>query len=144
MTGSLPAPYDAGAPARGAQSPRSRGVALALAIAGGFCGLHRFYVGRPGTGVLMVVTLGGLGFWWLYDIVLVAAGELRDGRGRRVARWEAGDEPRSAPDDPVAFQVQDLAGEVDVLRAEVSELAERLDFAERMLAQQREQRGLQP
>ena len=42
-------------------SKRSRGLALGLSVFGGFCGLHRFYVGKVGTGVAMILTLGGCG-----------------------------------------------------------------------------------
>jgi hypothetical protein len=78
----------------------------------------------------MAVTLGGLGVWWLYDLIVVAAGDFRDAGGRRVSRWDPGvGDTRST---------ELLAQEVDALRAEVGELAERLDFAERLLAQPRD------
>ena len=111
-------------------SDKSRGVATALAAMLGPFGAHRFYVGKTGTGALMAVTLGGLGVWWLYDLIVVAAGDFRDAEGRRVSRWdpEVGDAPGS----------EALAQDVDALRAEVAELAERLDFAERLLAQPRD------
>jgi TM2 domain len=111
-------------------SEKSRGVATVLAALLGPFGAHRFYVGKHQTGALMCVTLGGLGVWYLYDLIVVAAGDFRDADGRRVSRW-----------DPEAGQVQNteaLAQEVDVLRAEVAELAERVDFAERLLAQPRD------
>mgnify|MGYP000747754787 CR=1 FL=1 len=38
---------------------------------GGF-GAHRFYVGKMGTAVLQIVTLGGLGIWVLIDLILIA------------------------------------------------------------------------
>ncbi|MEZ0335194.1 MAG: NINE protein [Gemmatimonadales bacterium] len=44
-------------------SERSRGVTLALAAILGPFGAHRFYVGKNGTGMLMLGTLGGLGVW---------------------------------------------------------------------------------
>jgi hypothetical protein len=111
-------------------SDKSRGIATALAAVLGPFGAHRFYVGKTGSGALMAVTLGGLGVWWLYDLIVVAAGDFRDAEGRRISQWdpEAG-ETRSA---------ELLAQEVDVLRAEVADLAERLDFAERLLAQPRD------
>lgn len=49
-------------------SDKSRGVATALALVLGLVGGHRFYVGKAGSGILMAVTAGGMGAWWLYDI----------------------------------------------------------------------------
>ncbi len=40
-------------------------------------GAHRFYLGRVGTGVAMLLTLGGLFIWWVVDIFLIS-GMLRD------------------------------------------------------------------
>jgi TM2 domain-containing membrane protein YozV len=68
-------------------SPRSRLVALLFCILLGWIGVHRFYVGKIGTGVLMVVTIGGLGIWTLIDLILIAVGSFRDKEGRRVFRW---------------------------------------------------------
>ena len=51
-------------------------------------GAHRFYVGKNGTGILMVCTLGGLGIWYLYDVIMVASGQFTDAEGRRVLRWD--------------------------------------------------------
>jgi len=68
-------------------SPRSRLVALLLCFFHGCFGVHRFYVGKTGTGVLMLITLGGLGIWMLFDLILIAAGSLRDAEERRVYRW---------------------------------------------------------
>src|SRR5256885_8351717 len=75
----------------GGGSERSRGVALGLAVIGGMFGLHRFYTGRAASGVCMCLTLGGLGIWYLYDIVVIAAGDFEDGDGCRLRRWEVGD-----------------------------------------------------
>jgi TM2 domain-containing membrane protein YozV len=74
-------------------SDRSRLVALLLCVFLGCFGAHRFYVGKTGTGVLMVLALGGLGIWMLVDLILIATGSLRDGDGRRVYDWL---EPRPA------------------------------------------------
>ncbi len=116
-------------------SDRSRGVALGLCIVGGVFGLHRFYTGRTASGVWMCLTLGGLGIWYLYDVVVLAAGDFRDGEGHRVVRWDVADSAASGASDRRVIDLEDrLLG----LESQVSELAERLDFTERMLAQQRE------
>src|SRR6185503_17967445 len=68
-------------------SDRLRGVALALNIPLGVFGAHRFYVGKIGTGILQLLTLGGMGLWWLADLIMIAAGEFRDAEGRRLVQW---------------------------------------------------------
>ncbi|BCE03242.1 NINE protein [Marinicellulosiphila megalodicopiae] len=47
---------------------------------GGF-GIHRFYVGKVGTGILMLLTLGGLGIWTLIDFVFIAIQKFTDKNG---------------------------------------------------------------
>jgi hypothetical protein len=110
-------------------SERSRGVALALAAVLGPFGAHRFYVGKTGTGLLMLCTLGGAGLWYLYDLILVAGGSFRDADGRLVSRWDP-EQPSSQLD-----LVPEVLDELSQLRTEVAELAERVDFAERLLAE---------
>ena len=68
-------------------SPRSRLVALLLCFFLGALGAHRFYVGKVGTGILMLLTLGGLGIWMLIDLILIVVGSFNDKEGRRVFRW---------------------------------------------------------
>ena len=121
-------------------SKRSRGVALGLCFFGGIFGLHRFYAGRAQSAVWMCLTLGGLGIWYLYDVVLIAAGDFRDGDGRRLVRWETVEAEGGAP--PSQRRVEDLEDRMQMLESQMSELAERLDFAERLLAQARERGSL--
>jgi len=47
----------------------------------GVFGVHRFYVGKIGTGILMVLTLGGLGIWSLIDFIVIACGNFKDKNG---------------------------------------------------------------
>jgi hypothetical protein len=110
-------------------SEKSRGVALALCFPLGVFGAHRFYVGKIGTGLLQLCTLGGLGLWYLYDLILVAAGEFRDEDGRKLSLWDPSDSPTLPGGIP-----QELIDEIDGLRREVAELSERVDFTERLLA----------
>ena len=117
------------AQASGETSEKSRGVALALAAILGPFGAHRFYVGKTGTGVLMLCTLGGAGLWYLYDLIMIAGGSFRDVQGRLVCSWDP--EQPSLPQGEVPAEFLE---EVSALRAEVAELAERVDFAERLLA----------
>jgi hypothetical protein len=116
-------------------SDKSRGVALALAAILGPFGGHRFYVGKTGTGVLMALTVGGVGLWYLYDLILIASGSFRDARGRLLRRW---DPEEALPGGPMPSEVLE---ELDHLRQQVSELAERVDFAERLLASPRPAQG---
>jgi len=50
-------------------------------------GAHRFYVGKVGTGILQLVTLGGLGVWWMVDFVMLVTGNFRDKEGHKITEW---------------------------------------------------------
>jgi TM2 domain-containing membrane protein YozV len=58
--------------------------ALLLCFFLGSFGIHRFYVGKIGTGILMLLTLGGLGIWTLIDFIMIAVGSFRDKEGNLV------------------------------------------------------------
>ena len=111
-------------------SEKSRGVATAMASLLGVFGAHRFYVGKTGTAVLMLCSLGGFGIWYLYDLILVASGSFQDSEGRLVSRWD----PEITPREGISTEVFE---ELSQLRSEVADLAERLDVAERLLADPR-------
>jgi TM2 domain-containing membrane protein YozV len=53
----------------------------------GVLGVHRFYVGKIGTGILQLVTLGGLGIWALVDFIMIIVGASTDKAGNRVTAW---------------------------------------------------------
>ena len=52
----------------------------------GVLGVHRFYVGKIGTGALMLITLGGLGVWFLVDLLLVVTGQFTNKDGQKIPR----------------------------------------------------------
>lgn len=59
-------------------------VALLLCIFGGGLGLHRFYAGKIGTGVLMLLTAGGCGIWAIIDLVLICCKKFTDNDGNVI------------------------------------------------------------
>ena len=62
-------------------SEKSFVATLILCILLGWLGVHRFYVGKTGTGILMLLTLGGLGIWNLVDIIMIAVQTFKDSKG---------------------------------------------------------------
>jgi len=52
----------------------------------GGLGIHRFYVGKAGTGILMILTLGGLGIWVIIDFVMILTGGFKDSEGKDLQR----------------------------------------------------------
>jgi TM2 domain-containing membrane protein YozV len=53
----------------------------------GVLGIHRFYVGKIGTGILQIVTLGGLGIWALIDLIMIIVGAFTDKEGNKLTQW---------------------------------------------------------
>lgn len=50
---------------------------------GGF-GVHRFYAGKIGTGILMILTCGGCGIWTLIDLIMIIMGNFTDKDGNAI------------------------------------------------------------
>ena len=61
-------------------------TALILCVLLGGLGVHRFYVGKIGTGILQLFTLGGLGVWVLIDIIMIASDKFVDSEGRKLVK----------------------------------------------------------
>jgi hypothetical protein len=60
---------------------KSRGIALVLCFFLGWLGIHRYYTGKVGTGVLYMLTFGLFGFGILIDLIMLLAGVFRDKAG---------------------------------------------------------------
>lgn len=62
-------------------SPKSKGVAFMLCLFGGMLGLHKFYVGKIGGGLLYLFTAGLFGIGWIIDIFAILGGGFKDSDG---------------------------------------------------------------
>ncbi len=68
-------------------SPKSRTVTALLCFFLGFLGIHRFYVGKTGTGILFLVTCGFFGIGALIDFIFILLGSFRDKYGMVIKNW---------------------------------------------------------
>jgi len=75
-------PEEGEVPGEGEESNKSKIVAGLLGIFLGAYGVHRFYLGYTGLGLIMLFTLGGCGIWALIDAIMVLMGKVPDVHGR--------------------------------------------------------------
>ncbi len=68
-------------------SDKKRLVAFLLCFFLGPLGVHRFYVGKVGTGVAQLLTFGGLGIWALIDLIMILCGSFTDKEGNAITDW---------------------------------------------------------
>lgn len=61
--------------------------ALLLCFFLGIFGAHRFYVGKIGTAILQIITIGGLGIWALIDLIMIIVGAFSDKDGNKITQW---------------------------------------------------------
>lgn len=71
-------------PAELEPSPKNKTAALILAILTGYIGIHRFYVGKVGTGILWLLTGGMFLVGWIVDVCKIAGNKFTDGKGRLI------------------------------------------------------------
>lgn len=64
-------------------SDRSWIATLLFAI---FLPVHRFYVGKIGTGILFWITAGGFGIWYVIDIIMILFDSFTDKEGRKLRK----------------------------------------------------------
>jgi len=74
------------ASAKGRTSEKTWIAALLLCFFLGIFGIHRFYVGKIGTGILQLLTFGGLGIWALIDFILIIIDNFKDANGLPLKR----------------------------------------------------------
>ncbi len=54
----------------------------------GIVGADRMYLGKWGTGILKLVTIGGFGIWLVVDLFLIMNGSMRDAHGREMLEFD--------------------------------------------------------
>lgn len=58
-------------------------VFLCALFLGGF-GVHRFILGKTKSGIIQLITLGGLGIWTLIDLIQILRGKFKDAAGNII------------------------------------------------------------
>ena len=61
-------------------------VTLLLAFFLGVFGVHRFYTGHIGIGIVQLLTLGGCGIWAVIDFILILVGSYTDADGKQLRK----------------------------------------------------------
>ncbi len=68
-------------------SNKSRLITFLLCLFLGEFGIHRFYVGKIGTGMLWLISNGFLGIGWIIDLVMIIGGSFEDKNGNKIIEW---------------------------------------------------------
>ena len=73
---------DSGGGSGGGYSDKTKLVGILLLLFLGGIGAHRLYVGKVGTAILFILTLGGFGIWAIIDLIALITGSFRDSQGK--------------------------------------------------------------
>lgn len=68
-------------------STKSRLVTFLLCYIFGMFGAHRFYVGKNGTAVLYILTMGLFGVGMLIDTLMIILGKFKDVEDNLITKW---------------------------------------------------------
>ncbi len=55
----------------------------------GFLGIHRFYTGYIGIGIVQLLTLGGCGIWSFIDFIMISIGKYKDAKGQDLEEYNS-------------------------------------------------------
>ena len=66
------------------KSQKNFALTLLLAFFFGIPGVHRFYAGKIKTALLMPLTVGGFGFWYLSDLIRILLRKFKDKHGKTI------------------------------------------------------------
>ncbi len=72
--------------APGAEGPKDWLTTLLLCLFLGSVGAHRFYVGKTGTGIVWLLTLGCCGIGTIVDLVKIIGGKFTDKKGNLIQK----------------------------------------------------------
>mgnify|MGYP005772432611 CR=1 FL=1 len=61
---------------------RSFSITLLLCFLLGWLGVHRYYTGYVGLGILQTLTLGGCGIWSIIDLIAITFDRYKDSSGQ--------------------------------------------------------------
>ena len=67
-------------------SDKSKKTALIICAIGGIWGIHDFYLGRVGSGIVKLITCNYFSIGWIVDLIKISTGGYRDNAGAPLRR----------------------------------------------------------